>query len=125
MSLTFFVNNECLKKKKSNLRISVSDLTNIVNTFVTRIDNLTETLGITIYKVIFDLENIINVIEQYSKINNLIMSGPEEFLDFNNPRSDFFEFVDKKVYQQIYNFAIHKLPSQNTKILNYSKIAFL
>ena len=72
------------KEEINNLRISISDLTNIVNTLVSRIDNLTETLGIK-DKVIFDLENKINALEQYSKINNLIISGPEVFLDSDNP----------------------------------------
>ena len=81
------------KEKTNYLRISISDLTNIVNTLVSRIHNLTETLD----KVIFDLENKINTLEQYSKINNLIISGPEGFLESDNPRSDFIEFVDVKL----------------------------
>ena len=68
------------KEEINNLRIYISDLTNIVNTLVSIIDNLTETLGIK-DKVIFYLENNINALEQYSKINNLIISGPEGFLD--------------------------------------------
>ena len=83
------------KEVINNLRISISDLTNIVNILVSTIDNLTETLGIK-DKVIFDLENKINALEQYSKINNLIISGPEGFLDSDNPRSDCIEFVDIK-----------------------------
>ena len=50
------------KEEINNLRIYISDLTNIVNTLVSRIDNLTETL----YKVIFDLENKINTLKHYS-----------------------------------------------------------
>ena len=106
------------KEEINNLRISISDLTNIVNTLVSRIDNLTETLGIK-DKVIFDLENKINALEQYSKINNLIISGPERFLDSDNPRSDFIEFVDVKLNEKIENFdivAIHKLSSKDKKI---------
>ena len=76
------------KEEINNPRISISDLTNKVNTLVSGIDNLTETIGIK-NKVIFDLENKSNAIEQYSKINNLIISGPEGFLDSDNPSSDF------------------------------------
>ena len=79
---------------------------------------MTETLGIK-DKVIFDLENKINTLEQYSKINNLIISGPEGFLDSNNPRSDFFDFMDVKLNENIENLyivAIHKLPSKDTKM---------
>ena len=77
-----------------------------------------ETLGIK-DKVIFDLENIINTLEQYSKINNLIIFGPEGFLDSDNPRSHFIEFVDVKLNEKIENFdivAIHILPSKDNKI---------
>ena len=88
------------KEEINNLRISISDSTNIVNTLVSRIDNLTETLGIK-DKVIFDLKNKINTLEQYSKINNLIISGPEGILDSDNPRSDFIEFVDVKLNEKI------------------------
>ena len=63
------------KEEINNLRISISDLTNIVNTLVSLIINLTETFDIK-DKVIFDLENKINNLEQYYKINNLILSGP-------------------------------------------------
>ena len=87
------------KEEINNLRISISYLTNIVNTLVSIIDNLTETLGIK-DKVIFDLENKINALEQYSKINNLIISGPEGFLDSDNPRSDFIEVVDVKLNEK-------------------------
>ena len=69
--------------------------------------------------MIFDLENKINTLQQYSKINNLIISGPETFLDSNNPRSDFIEFVDVKLNEKIENVdivAIHKLPSKDKKI---------
>ena len=72
--------------------------------------------------MIYDLENKINDLEQYSKINYLIMSGHEGFLDSNNPRYDIIEFVDVKLNQKIINFyifAIHKSPSQ---ITNISKI---
>ena len=79
---------------------------------------MTETLGIK-DKVIFDLENKINALEQYSKINNLIIFGPEEFLDSDNTRSDFIEFVDVKLNEKIENVdivAIHKLPSKDNKM---------
>ena len=69
--------------------------------------------------MIFDLENKINAIEQYSKINNLIISGPEGFLDSDNPRSDFIEFEDVKLNEKIENFdivAIHKLLSKDNNI---------
>ena len=61
------------KEEINNLGISISDFINIVNTLVLRINNLTETLGIK-DKVVFDIENKINDHEQYSKINNLIIS---------------------------------------------------
>ena len=80
---------------------------------------MTENLGIK-DKVIFDLENKINALEQYSKINNLIITGPEGFLDSDNPRSDFIKFVDVKLNEKIENVdivAIHKLPSKDKKIL--------
>ena len=79
---------------------------------------MTETLGIK-DKVIFDLLNKINALEQYSKINNLIISRPRGFLDSDNPRSDFIEFVDVKLNEKIENVdivAIHKLLSKDTKI---------
>ena len=107
------------KEEINNLRISISVLTNIANILVSIIDKLTETLDIK-YKVIFDLENKINDLVHYSKINNLIISGPEGFLDSNNLRSDFIEFLDVKLNQKINNFdivAIHKFPSQNINFL--------
>ena len=75
------------KEENKYPRISISELTIIVNT-LSIIDNLNETLGIK-DKVIFDLKNKINDFEQYSKINNLIISKPVGFLYSNNPRSDF------------------------------------
>ena len=102
------------KEEINNLRITIEN-TNIVNTLVSRIDNLTDTLGIK-DKVIFDLENKINTLEQYSKIDNLIIFGAEGFLDSNNPRSDFIEFVDVKLNEKIENVdivAIYKLPSKD------------
>ena len=80
---------------------------------------MTDTLGIK-DKVIFYLEYKINNLEQYSKINNLIISWPKGFLDSNNPRSGFIEFVDVKLIEKIDNFDIvdiHKLPSKDNKIL--------
>ena len=61
------------KEEIDHLRISISDSTNIVNTLVSIIDNLTETLGIKVYssvkvyKVIFDLENKINDLKNTPK----------------------------------------------------------
>ena len=61
------------KEEIDHLRISISDSTNIVNTLVSIIDNLAETLGIKVYssvkvyKVIFDLENKINDLKNTPK----------------------------------------------------------
>ena len=115
----FFSTMPVFQKEEINiLKISISDVTNIVNTLVPIIDNLTATLSIK-DKVIFDLENDINTLEQYSKINNLIIST-EGFSDSDNPRSDFIEFADVKLNEKIENVdivAIHKLPSKDTKFL--------
>ena len=115
----FFSTMPVFQKEEINiLKISISDVTNIVNTLVPIIDNLTATLSIK-DKVIFDLENEINTLEQYSKINNLIIST-EGFSDSDNPRSDFIEFADVKLNEKIENVdivAIHKLPSKDTKFL--------
>ena len=62
------------KEEIYNLRKSISDLTNIVSNLVSGIDNLTKKLGIK-DKMIFELENKINNLKQYSKISNLIIPG--------------------------------------------------
>ena len=51
------------KEEINNLRISIPDLTTIVNALLSRIDNLTEILGRKEDKVIFDFENKINDLE--------------------------------------------------------------